>query len=92
MSQRTNIQSDEHSLEPIWPHAARPIRVLLLGNGHRANVQAEAERLQPLIEQHAEIVVSDFRQRVDLSGVSADFAVVLGEGVAPEVALGAVFR
>ena len=41
-------------------------------------MHAEAERLRPLIQQHAEIVVSDFEQREDLEQVSADFAVVLG--------------
>lgn len=56
----------------------RPIRVLLLGNGQRAHVQAEAERLRPVIEQYAEIVVSDFQRREKLQNVDADFAVVLG--------------
>lgn len=61
---------------PPW-HGHHP-RVLLLGHGDRAHVHAEASRLRPVIEQHAEIVVSDFQRREDLQGVSADFAVVLG--------------
>ncbi|MFW6171089.1 MAG: NAD(+)/NADH kinase [Planctomycetota bacterium] len=56
----------------------RPLRVLLLGNGERAHVHAEADRVRAVIEQHAEIVLSDFQRREDLQEVSADFAVVLG--------------
>ncbi len=63
---------------PVWCGAERPIRVLLLGNGQRANVVAEAKRLQPLIDQYAQIVLIDFEHRADLREVEADFAVVLG--------------
>jgi NAD+ kinase len=56
----------------------RPPRVLLLGSGMRANVIAEAERLRPLIEQHVEILLTDFEFKEDLSQVPADFAIVLG--------------
>lgn len=53
-------------------------RVLLLGSGMRANVIPEAERLRPLIEQHVEILLTDFEFKEDLSQVPADFAIVLG--------------
>src|SRR4051812_44062484 len=53
-------------------------RVALLGSGLRANVIPEAERLRPIIEQHAEIVLTDFEFKEDLSQVPADFAIVLG--------------
>ena len=56
----------------------RPPRVLLLGSGMRANVIPEAERLRPLIEQHVEILLTDFEFKEDLSQVPADFAIVLG--------------
>src|SRR5258707_12705649 len=53
-------------------------RVLLLGSGMRANVIPEAERLRPLIEQHVEILLTDFEFKEDLSQIPADFAIVLG--------------
>lgn len=56
----------------------RPPRVLLLGSGMRANVIAETERLRPLIEQHVEVLLTDFEFKEDLSQIPADFAIVLG--------------
>ena len=53
-------------------------RVVLLGFGGRPEVLAGAERLRPLIEQHAQIVASDFSFSQDLSDVEADVAIVLG--------------
>ncbi len=53
-------------------------KVLLLGSGMRANVIPEAERLRPLIEQHVEILLTDFEFKEDLSQIPADFAIVLG--------------
>ncbi len=58
--------------------AERPVRLLLLGNGQQPTVLAEAERLRPLIQQYAEIVLTDFDCHADLSQVDADFAIVLG--------------
>jgi NAD+ kinase len=55
-----------------------PLRVLLLGSGNRPNVIAEARRLRPLIEQHAEVVLEDFEFHKDLADVEADLAIVLG--------------
>ena len=58
--------------------APQPLRVFLLGAGQRPEVLAEAERLRPMIEQHAEIVRTDFTGSEDLSTVEADLAIVLG--------------
>ncbi len=72
------VVSDE-SVAPAWCAVRdRRLRVLLLGNGDRAQVHAEAERLRPVIEQHAEIVLCDFASHENLQTVSADFAIVLG--------------
>ncbi|MHC4400644.1 MAG: NAD(+)/NADH kinase [Planctomycetota bacterium] len=54
------------------------MRVVLLGSGERSNVVEEADSLRPLIEQHVEIVASDFTGQADLSTVDADMAIVLG--------------
>ena len=59
------------------PTSRRP-RALLLSAGQRPRVLAEAERLRPAIEQHAEVVGSDFSGSQDMSGVEADLAIVLG--------------
>jgi len=53
-------------------------RVFLLGAGGRPNVVAEAERLRPVIEQHAQIVCTDLTGTEDLSNIEADLAIVLG--------------
>jgi NAD+ kinase len=58
--------------------ASKPLRALLLGSGQRPDVLTEAERLRPVIEQHARIVCSDFTGMEDLSKVEADVAIVLG--------------
>ena len=52
--------------------------MLLLGSGDRENVRSEAIRLQPIIEQYAEVVLVDLEFRQDLAEIDADFAVVLG--------------
>ncbi len=79
MSDRIHPDIVGESQEPVWRGTDnRPIRILLLGAGQRANVHAEAERLRPVIQQHADIVLSDFDRRENLHGVAADFAVVLG--------------
>ena len=57
---------------------SRRLRVLLLGTGHRPEVVNQAQRLRPQIERYADVVLADFAGREDLSGVSADLAIVLG--------------
>jgi NAD+ kinase len=52
--------------------------VLLLGDGGRPNVPAEAAKLRPVIEQHAEVILTDFEFARDLSHVIGDLAIVLG--------------
>jgi NAD+ kinase len=54
------------------------MRIFVLGNGHRPGVREEAERLLPFLRQHCEVVVFDLFQEKDLSGLSADFALVFG--------------
>lgn len=53
-------------------------RVLLLALGERPEIRSEAERLRPLIAQHAEIMLEDFDFTADLSGIEADLAIVMG--------------
>lgn len=53
-------------------------RAFLLGAGGRPDVIAEAERLRPIIEEHAQIVCTDFTGTEDLSKAEADLAIVLG--------------
>jgi NAD+ kinase len=54
------------------------MRVFVLGNAQRPGVVEEAERLLPFVRQHAEVVVCDLEQKVDLSGHEADLTLVLG--------------
>lgn len=54
------------------------MRFFVLGNGRKPQVPVEAARLRPVLEAHGEIVAFDLREEVDLSGVPADLAVVLG--------------
>jgi NAD+ kinase len=54
------------------------LRAFLLGAGGRADVLAEAARLRPVIEEHAQIVHTDFTGAEDLSNAEADLAIVLG--------------
>jgi NAD+ kinase len=54
------------------------VRIFVLGNGSRAGVVEEAEKLRPFLEQHCEIAVFDLRQETDLASANADLALVLG--------------
>lgn len=72
-----NAADQNTSESPSWTSPQRP-KVLLLGSGDRPNVLPEARRLEPIIQQHADIVLSDFEFRKDLSAVEADLAIVLG--------------
>ena len=54
------------------------MKVILLSFGARPDVLAEAQRLRPLIQQHAEIVACDFSGSEDMAKVEADLAIVLG--------------
>jgi NAD+ kinase len=54
------------------------MRLFVLGNGQRPGVTEEAELLLPFLRDHAEVVVFDLRQEVDLSRFDADLTLVLG--------------
>lgn len=54
------------------------MRVFVLGNGHRPGVAEEAERLLPFLRDHSEVVVFDLWRERNLSGETADLALVLG--------------
>jgi NAD+ kinase len=54
------------------------MKIFVLGNGQRHGVSEEAERLLPFLREHCEIVLIDLKQETDLSGLQADFALVLG--------------
>ena len=62
-----------------WAESARHrLQVLLLGAGERPHVIEGAQRLKPNIQQHVDIVLTDFDGCADLSQVEADLAIVLG--------------
>jgi NAD+ kinase len=54
------------------------MRIFVLGNAQRPGVLEEAERLLPWLHEQCEIAVFDLRQEKDLSGETADLALVLG--------------
>jgi NAD+ kinase len=54
------------------------MRVFVLGNARRPGVVEEAQRLLPFVRQHAEVVVCDLQQQVDLAPFQADLTLVLG--------------
>lgn len=53
-------------------------RVVVLALGQRPHIASEAQRLRPLIEQVADVVVFDLDFKTDLSQVEAEFAIVMG--------------
>ncbi len=67
-----------HSSSNQPPESNRRLRVMLLGYGDAKLVAQAAVRLQPEIEKHADIVLSDLGQYKDLSTIDADLAIVLG--------------
>lgn len=54
------------------------MRLMVLGNAHRAGVREEAEQLLPLLRDHAEVVLVDLLQEHDLAQIEADLTLVLG--------------
>src|SRR6266849_4826928 len=54
------------------------MRIFVLGNANRLGVKEQAEQLLPFLNQHCQIVTFDLFQEKDLSGQSADLALVLG--------------
>ncbi len=64
---------------PPWILAGRTRpRAVLLGSGERPRVLSEAQRLRPLIERHADVLLADFCFQDDLSEIDADLAIVFG--------------
>jgi NAD+ kinase len=64
--------------DAVTPIDCPRVKAILLGSSGRVNARDEAERLRPMIEQMADIVLSDFEFKEDLSRVEADVAIVLG--------------
>lgn len=54
------------------------MRIFVLGNANKPGVQAEAQRLLPLLEAHADVAVFDLQRQADLSRAQADIAIVFG--------------
>ncbi len=79
MNRSRSIEPGDETRDPPWrTPGERRLRVLLLGNGQRPHVQSQAARLRPVIDEHADIVLSDFSSQENLQTVSADLAIVLG--------------
>jgi NAD+ kinase len=73
-----NVKANQPASSPADAPAARRPRMIVLGYGQPDIVQAEFVRLRPLIDRHAEIVLTDLGEYKDLSQVEAEFAIVLG--------------
>ena len=54
------------------------MKIFVLGNASRPGVREAADRLLPFLRAHSEIVAIDLSQEMDLSGLQADLALVLG--------------
>jgi NAD+ kinase len=54
------------------------MRIFVLGNGERPGVAEAAAQLLPFLQTQAEVVLVDLRQEMDLAGLTADLALVLG--------------
>ncbi len=53
-------------------------KAILLGNGKRQGVLQGVETLRPEIESEVDVVASDFEDKIDLSDIEADLAIVFG--------------
>lgn len=62
------------------PRPAQPLRIAILGNGTKPEVHEVADRLARILEDQPvfEVVAVDLASDTDLSGLSADVALVLG--------------
>lgn len=62
-------------------------KVVIVGNGNRANVVKAIEALRPIVESSAHLVAVDLRQQIDLEEIKADLVLVFGgDGSILEVA------
>jgi len=57
---------------------AGTLKIFVLGNASRPGVSEAADHLLPFLRSHCEIVAVDLAQEMDLSGLRADLALVLG--------------
>ncbi len=64
--------------QKLGPPAGSKLKLLILGNANKPQVRKEADRLLPILKEHADVVVFDLYQQKDLSQVQADIALVLG--------------
>ena len=81
-SYRTNdAMSDENPAvpaAPTWSVNARRPQVALVGMGDQQRVRNEAERLEPVIKQHADVRFVDFEGTRALPTTETDLVIVLG--------------
>jgi NAD+ kinase len=74
-----NGRQTSNGFPPPWATGeARRLRVVLIAAGDRPHVHEAAEELQTVLEECADILVSDFEFQADLSSISADLAIVIG--------------
>ena len=71
MAQPVESSSDDATRRPA-------VRVMVLAMGERPGIVAAARKLEPVIAQHAEIVLSDLDCTDSLEEIDADLAIVLG--------------
>jgi NAD+ kinase len=69
----------DHDDRCCWQHAAgaKP-KALLLGAADRPHVAEAVKQFRPLLDEHFEIVLSDFEEKHDLACVDSDLAIVFG--------------
>jgi NAD+ kinase len=64
---------------PSWAtNPPRRLRVVVIAAGDRPHVHEAAEQLQPVLQECAEILLTDFEFKADLAGIAADLAIVIG--------------
>jgi NAD+ kinase len=74
-----NGRQSSKGLAPPWlGKKAKRLRAVLIAAGDRPHVHEAAEQLRPVVETCADILLSDFEFKADLTGVAADLAIVIG--------------
>jgi NAD+ kinase len=54
------------------------LKIFVLGNSSKAGVREAADELLPFLRKHCDVVAVDLTEDMDLSGLQADLAMVLG--------------
>jgi NAD+ kinase len=68
-----------NDVPPAWAkQGAGRLRAVLIGAGDKPYVFEAAEQLRHVLEQHVDVIQSDFEFQADLSTTEADLAIVLG--------------